>query len=142
MNFMQRIRLLNHLFALSCFFSVGLGQVQYLGYLCSCYDRTDGTPLSGVCCNLDSKSCTSTIRNTAVCQNQGNGRTVICPRILRKSAQGHFISGSISWRVIGENFVEFEIHSVWRLSFNWPYENPISLYTGISNYILTHCILG
>ena len=97
---------------------------------CSCIDRTSGDGLGGVCCNLGSSSCDFTVRPTTVCTMNG----VMCPRPLRPSAVGHFISGSISWRATGQNSVEFEIISTWRYSFNWPYTAPQSTYTGPCGY--------
>ena len=95
--------------------------------VCTCMDRSSGLrPADGVCCYLGSPTCDYSQRSNTVCIMDGN----ICPRNLRQSAVGHFIAGSISWKATGENSVEFEIVSTWRMSFTWPYRSPLSTYTG------------
>jgi hypothetical protein len=94
---------------------------------CECVNINIGYTYSpDICCYLGSSKCDS----QAVCVKDGE----MCPRRLRPSTVGHFIAGSISWREIGENSVEFEIMSTWRLSFHWPYQAPVSTYTGPCGY--------
>jgi hypothetical protein len=93
---------------------------------CQCLDIFGFSRSPDVCCYLGSPNCVK----DSVCVKDGQ----MCPRRLRPSAVGHFIAGSISWRATGENSVEFEIMSTWRLSFGWPYHAPVSTYTGPCGY--------
>ena len=97
---------------------------------CSCYNiYTNQSYPAGICCDLGSMTCDTTMKTQAVCTKDNQ----ICPRMLYSSAKGHFISSSISWRATGGNSVVFEIMSTWRLSFSWPY--PLgSSYSGPCGY--------
>jgi hypothetical protein len=96
---------------------------------CSCMNVFTNQTYPGSCCDLGSVTCDAAMKVQAICVKDGQ----TCPRMLYSKAKGHFISSSISWRATGENSVEFEIMSTWRLSFSWPY--PLgTAYTGPCGY--------
>jgi hypothetical protein len=104
---------------------------MFVNSACTCMDTTTGTKLTdGTCCSLGSATCGYSKKTRTLCVIDGQ----MCPRPLRQSAVGHFISGSISWKATGPHSVEFEIMSTWRMSFTWPYKAPLTTYTGPCGY--------